>query len=358
MTKKLNAKAKMSALFLAGATAVSGCVSPVGVYDGNYTKPIGGSPVTPNPTPYSEALVCMGDYARGANLSQPRIAVGRILDYTGKQDFEGGRRVTQGASLMAISAFAKAGARLVERFDTSVSELELKYANNKLIGDVSQDYRKITAGSIPGSDFYLVGGITELNTNIRSIGVDAFVGAEDVDDPKGNVGAKMFVVNVGLDLRLVETQSLEVVDVISYQKQIIGRELSAGIFDFANGNVFDIGIGERAIEPMQLAVRSVVERAVLEMTANLYGVTSPDVCASIAAQSAGLPSSQGITGDFVEAYDNLPTNNGQTRDDATRWHEKRDKAIKAALRGRLPERYDDTSYLRADDISDNWGPEG
>ena len=34
-----------------------------------------------------------------------------------------GRKVTQGASLMAMTAFAKAGVPLVERFDTSVSEL-------------------------------------------------------------------------------------------------------------------------------------------------------------------------------------------------------------------------------------------
>ena len=39
---------------------------------------------------------------------------------------------------MAMSAFAKAGAPLVERYDTSVSELELKYANNKLISRQSR----------------------------------------------------------------------------------------------------------------------------------------------------------------------------------------------------------------------------
>ena len=59
----------------------------------------------------------------------------RIADCTGKAEDSGGREVTQGASLMAISALAKAGAPLVERYDTSVSELELKYANNKLISD-------------------------------------------------------------------------------------------------------------------------------------------------------------------------------------------------------------------------------
>ncbi len=315
-------KASIAAL---AAIALSGCVSPVAGHDGLYAEPIGNAPVTANPTPYSEALVCMGYYARANQIRPPRIAVGRILDYTGKADIEGGRRVTQGASLMAISAVAKAGARLVERFDTSVSELELKYANNRLIGDGDPEaFRKIMAGSIPGSDFYLVGGITELNYNIRSVGGEAFIGDTDATDPKGSLGAKMFVINIALDLRMVKTSTLEVVDVISYQKQIIGRELSAGVFDFANGNVFDIGVGERAQEPIQLAVRSTIERAVLEMMANMYGAPSPDVCGDLNPAA----STNGITGDFMPAKATLASNNGASRASVSRWNEDRDPALR------------------------------
>ncbi len=82
------------------------------------------------------------------------------------------------------------------------------------------------------------------------------MGDLDAADGKGHAGFKLFVINVGVDLRLVDTKTLVVVDVISYQKQIIGREVSAGVFDFANGNIFDVGVGERAMEPIQLAVRS------------------------------------------------------------------------------------------------------
>jgi curli production assembly/transport component CsgG/holdfast attachment protein HfaB len=339
-------------LLLAAASAIglSGCISPVAGPSGLYTRPIGGAPVVANPTPYSAALVCLGDYARGRNMLQPRIAVGRVIDYTGKESVEG-RTVTQGASLMAISAFAKAGARLVERFDTSVSELELKYANNKLIGadslpgpvggnggkggqPDSADFRHIMAGSIPGSDFYLVGGITELNSNIRSVGADAYVGDLDALDTKGRLGNKMYVINVGVDLRLVDTKTLEVVDVVSYQKQIIGRELSAGIFTFGNGNVFDVGGGERAMEPIQLAVRSVIERAVAEMTANLYGVSDPSVCGDVAVASKGIPKTASVVGDYTQASDTLDKNNGATRADPSRWSSTRDADIKASLRGR------------------------
>jgi curli biogenesis system outer membrane secretion channel CsgG len=321
------------------ALALMGCVTPGAGRSGMYASPIGDAPVTANPTPYSAALVCMADYARSARIAPPRIAVGRVLDYTGKEDLEGGRKVTQGASLMAISAFAKAGARLVERFDTSVSELELKYANNKLISDdlspeANAEYRQILAGSIPGSDFYFIGGITELNSNIRSLGADAFVGDLDPGDPKGRVGFKLFVINVGVDLRLVDTRTLEVVDVISYQKQIVGREISAGIFDFLNGNIFDIGVGERAMEPIQLAVRSTIERAVLEMTANLYGVPNSDACGALSDESRGLITAQSVTGTAVTRPDGALVSDGDARANPDRWNANRDAGVKTALRGR------------------------
>ena len=321
------AYAKAPAAALASAMLVTGCISPVAGPGGNYTQPIGGSPVTANPTPYSQGLVCMGHFARQSGVRAPRIAVGRILDYTGKADIEGGRRVTQGGSLMAMSALAKAGAVLVERFDTSVAELDLKYKNNRLIGDTPGEFDKIHAGSIPGSDFYLVGGITELNYNIRSVGGEAFIGDTDAMDPKGTIGAKLFVINVGLDLRLVKTDTLEVFDVISYQKQIIGRELSLGVFDFTNGNVFDVGVGGRAQEPIQLAVRSVIERASLEMMANLYGAPNADVC----ALTRGLISSNGVTGDYRPFRTELEDYNGESRESASKWHGRRDRGYNATV---------------------------
>ena len=333
LQSSLVSRSKAAIIGLAGALALSGCVSPVAGPGGKYAKPIGGAPVIANPTPYTKSLVCMGQFSRQNDIAPPRIAVGRILDYTGKIDIKGGRQVTQGASLMAITAFAKAGSRLVERFDTSVSELELKYANNKLIGnEAASDFRKIQAGSIPGSDFYLVGGITELNSNIRSSGVEAFVGDTDFGDPKGGGGFRLFVINVGVDLRLVDTQTLEVVDVISYQKQVIGREVQANYFDFFGGTIFDIGGGESAQEPIQLAIRATIERAVLEMTANLYGASGPDVCGQLGKDIKGTV---GRTGDYVEAYDNIGTNNGDTRDAASRWHSSRDSRVRGPLlRGR------------------------
>ena len=321
----LLARTKVPAVVTACAMALSACVSPVAGPSGLYAHSIGDAPVTANPTPYSDALVCLSEYARSHRLNSPRIAVGRIADYTGKEEADGsGRKLTQGASLMAISALAKSGANLVERYDTSVSELELKYANNKLITDgqvtpgAPTDYRKITAGQVPGSDFYLVGGITELNFNIRSSGLDAAGAAGNGKFQGGLFAGQLFVMNIGLDLRLVDTRTLQVVDVISYQKQIIGRQVGAGAFDILNGNIFNISAGEGGLEPIQLGVRAVVERAVLEMMANLYGAPGPNVCLRHGDPLAG--STTGVTGGYTPAYNNLEYNNAQTREDPARWN--------------------------------------
>lgn len=284
---------------LSVAFALTGCISASAGSDGRYTAPTGNAPVINNETPYSSALRCIS--TRIHNDSQTlRIAVGNIKDYTGKEEADGsGRKLTQGAALMAMSALGKAGVPLVERYDTAITELELKYTNNKLIGDGAQtnadgsnegtsDYRKIFAGEIRGSDYYLVGGITELNFNIRSGGVDGAVSSPDAMGWGVSAGGKIYVMNIGLDLRLVNSRTLEVVDFVSYQKQIVGHEVSAGVFDFLGGNLFQIGAGESAQEPLQLAVRAVLERAVLKMLVPLYHV-NPSDCGSKIAGSKSDP---------------------------------------------------------------------
>ncbi|MBS0409666.1 MAG: holdfast anchoring protein HfaB [Proteobacteria bacterium] len=331
---------RIVALSSAAAMLLSACASPVAGPSGLYAQPTGNAPVTANPTPYSAALVCLAEYARKNNVNAPRIAVGRIADYTGKEESDGsGRKITQGASLMAMSALAKAGVPLVERFDTSVSELELKYANNKLISDnpsaqadMPAEYRRILAGQVPGSDFYIAGGITELNFNIRSSGLDAGAGGLGTKDLKGGLSGRVFIMNVGLDLRLVNTRTLEVVDVISYQKQIVAHEVSANFFKISGNTAFDLSAGDGALEPLQLGVRSVIERATVEMVANLYGMPGPQAC--MTDDPFGHAVTTGATGAFVPAYNNLETNNAATRQDPARWNDGRDPDVAHSRRDR------------------------
>ena len=331
---------RIAALLASVGLTLSACAAPIAGSNGLYAQPTGTAPVTSNPTPYSSALVCLAEFARKNNINAPRIAIGRIADYTGKEEADGsGRKVTQGASLMAMSAFAKAGTPLVERFDTSVSELELKYANNRLISDnpnphadMPADYRRILAGQVPGSDFYVAGGITELNYNIGSSGVDFAGGGLSASSLKGEIGGRVFVMNVGLDLRLVNTRTLEVVDVISYQKQIVGHEVSAGLFKIWGNNAYSLSGGTGALEPLQLGVRSVIERATVEMVANLYGMPGPESC--MTDDPLSRTATTGATGAYVPAYNNLETNNAQTRQDPSRWNDSRDPALGSMRRGR------------------------
>lgn len=252
---------------------LTACATSADPKTGLYAKPIGGAPATVNDTAYSSALRCL---AQNTGQTPPRVAVGAISDLTGKRDIETGAKVTQGAALFAMTALNKAGVPIVERFDRGISDVEIAYARDRVLSDnpqqagtVADNARPIYAGQIAGSDYYIVGGITELNYNISSSGLDARGGDVGTAGLKASLTTGKFVINVAIDLRLIDTRSQEVVDITSYQKQIVGREIKAGIFDFLNGNVFDISGGKSALEPIQLAVRTLVERSVYDFAASL-----------------------------------------------------------------------------------------
>ena len=275
-----------TALVSAGLLTLPGCAA-TGFQrsTGLYAVPMGHAPVTRNDTPYSPALTCLAAYARQNGITPPRIAVGRIADMTGKSDQVTGTQLTQGASLFAMTAFAKAGERLVERYDTAVPEIELRYAGGKLLSDTpdqagkdAENYRHVAVGQIAGSQYYLVGGVTELNANLRSGGLDGTGGAVNPLNPKGSLQATTYVMNVAVDLRLVDTRSQEVVKLVSYQKQVVGRQISLGVFDFFNGNILDLSGGAGGAEPAHLAVRALIERGVFEFVSGLYGLKDPKTC--------------------------------------------------------------------------------
>jgi len=175
-----------------------------------------------------------------------------------------------------------------------------------------------------------VGGITELNANIRSNGQDLFAGDSVDSSPSAVFSRRMYVMNVGLDLRLIDSRTLEVVDVVSYQKQIIGRELSAGVFAFFGDAVVDVSAGGRSLEPVQLAVRSVIERAVLEISAQLYGVSPEQTCV-FDDPIGGSTVTGGVQLQTAYAPSEAPY--VQARTSVDRGHERRDSDIRSQLRG-------------------------
>jgi len=86
--------------------------------------------------------------ARGRSASRSA----QVADYTGKLESDNsGRKVTPRRRADGDErAFRRLACSSWERFDTSVAEMELKYANNKLIGGEDAhgpgEYRKIFRG--------------------------------------------------------------------------------------------------------------------------------------------------------------------------------------------------------------------
>lgn len=263
------------ALITALAATGSACTTLPSFSKAEYVSAFDGASVMENKTRYSQALECLKPMVGGRGPNAKRFAVGRVSDFTGKEDLVNGKRLTQGAALMVISALAKTGVPMVERFDTSIADMELKYSDNKLITDNpdSKAHRQIFSGSLPGSDYHIVGGITEVNYNIRSGSLESsirFIGA----------AARYFVMNVAVDLRVVNTKTLEVVNTQSLQKQIIGTELSGGYFRLFSDGLVDVNAAERTQEPIQKGVRMVIEQAVFNMLTEMNNLPAQN-CARL-----------------------------------------------------------------------------
>jgi len=234
-----------------------------------------------NLTPLDSAYTCYAEKLRQSNV-QISMGVSDIRDYTGKASDLEGTVVTQGGPLMAYSALGKLGnaVRLHERFDTRVAELELAYMDRRQLGD-GQSYTvggqqvpwmPYFGGSILETDYYLVGGITEVNYNIQSGGIQAYV---QMIGPR----ARMFTMSVGVDLRIVNTKNLLVVATSSLQKQIVGYEVGFEIFRFFGSTLYDFNLGMKNQEPIQLGVRTTIELAILDLLSQLTGVIYQDCVA-------------------------------------------------------------------------------
>lgn len=250
-----------------------------------------------NGTPLDNSFACLSHRIVEQGKGRPplSIAVGDIKDYTGKYSQGDGNVVTQGGSLMVYSALGKLGGAIDvrERFDTRVAELELAYTDRRQLGDGNQHaladekgqravpWLPYYGGSILRSDYYIIGGLTEVNYNIQSGGIEAQV---------NQIGPRyrVFTMNVGADLRIVETKTLRVVRAVSLQKQIVGREIGAGVFRFFGSNLFDINAGSKDLEPVQLGVRTTLEQGVLELISTVTQ-TPAGPCMEGAKTAAGEP---------------------------------------------------------------------
>lgn len=245
------------------------------------------SPVRNSVTPLTGPLTCFGAMLKAERGTPLGIGVGDIRDYTGKQGQDEGFVITQGGALMAYSALGKIGdgVRIHERFDTRIAEAELVYMERRQLGD--GNYHSIDDSSLPNgspgvpwkpyyggtirqSDYFIVGGITELNYNIQSGGGEGAI---------SNIGprARLYTMNIAVDLRIVGSQSLLVYDTVGIEKQLTGYEVGFGVFRFFGNELFDINVGAKNQEPLQLGVRMAIEAGVLQLVASVADV-DPGPC--------------------------------------------------------------------------------
>lgn len=255
---------------------------------GEAAQPVG-PPVRDNRTPMDGVFACYR-----ASLPRPDrppvIGVGDVRDYTGKFSNLEGNAVTQGGALMVTSALGKLGdrVRVAERFDPSVAEHELAWMDKRQLGDGEPHtvpgqtgapvrWLPYFGGSVVGSDYFIVGGITEVNYDIHSGGAE--VGVNGVG-PK----VRVFTQSVAVDLRIVDTRSLIVVKTISLTKQYTGYETGFGTFRFFGSDLFDINIGAKGQEPLQLGIRTTLEEATLRLAG---AVLRSDPAACLAARPPG-----------------------------------------------------------------------
>jgi curli production assembly/transport component CsgG/holdfast attachment protein HfaB len=82
--------------------------------------------------------------------------------------------------------------------------------------------------------------------------------------------------NVAVDLRIVGTQSLQVYDTVTVQKQITGKEVGADVYRFFGDELFDFNVGSKDQEPLQLAVRMAIEAATLDLISSVSKVPATD----------------------------------------------------------------------------------
>jgi curli biogenesis system outer membrane secretion channel CsgG len=244
-----------------------------------------------NVTPMEGVLACYGDQLAATRRTPVVIAIGDVKDYTGKYSINEGNAITQGGSLMVYSALGKLGGavRVAERFDPSIAERELGYTDRRQLGD-GEDHRlggpnggqsvpwlPYFGGSIQQSDYFIIGGITEVNYDINSAGAE--IGVHQV-----GVKRRTYSQSVSIDLRIVNTKTLMVVKTVSLTKQFNGYEVGAGVFRFFGSNLFDINIGAKGQEPLQLGIRTALEEGVIRLVSS---VTDVDYRQCMAQRLAG-----------------------------------------------------------------------
>ena len=238
-------------------------------------KPTSGF-VIKNSSIYTDGLSCLGrliaaDEQAGEN--GVTISVGLIQDKTTREGH--GSPLTQAASDMTLTALTRIGAIDIIGVTDTRDMLQYdfsSYDTGTLINTISS----LNVGSLIKSDVFITGAITEYNKNIRNrnwgLGIFGKLLGADVSGDDA-------VINISMDLRLVNPKTGRILRsdngqllAVSLQNNIVSSGINASS-TFAGGS---IGItpqfGVRTADPQHLAIREVIDRAVLMLIGELYTI--------------------------------------------------------------------------------------
>jgi len=236
-------------------------------------RPLKGPVITENLTTYTSGLSCVSDRIR--LTKKVKITVDQIPDKSGKVNSSEGYKITQGVEAMAITALSKIKSiQVVERKNIASFNTESELMQKKRIGDKKYyqlsngrkiRYKPMLSGQIHSADYYITGAVTEVNYNIYS-------GGKLLNVSGLEIGSKTVMMNVAMDLRIVNVHTLEVIDSISLQKQFVGKRTKAGLYRFIDKELVNYDGGSSIDEPIQMGVRSLVERGVAQLVGRLFNV--------------------------------------------------------------------------------------
>jgi len=219
-------------------------------------------PVAVQETPM-DSLSCAHSLPK---MTEAYIGVGSILDLTGKSEPStiSSTYITQAGTQILVSELYKAGAKLVNRHNVSVMVWEKENAMGKWLGD-GKDYRKIPVGSLIGSDYIVTGSISTLDFNTQSGGVEISVNGV-------GAGVRAQEIDVSGDIMITDTRTGEIVFAKTYQMKLYTAETKLGAFHMWDGDLYNISAGKVVQDPLQFSVRYLLEKAALDIMANVYEI--------------------------------------------------------------------------------------
>jgi curli biogenesis system outer membrane secretion channel CsgG/SH3-like domain-containing protein len=184
------------------------------------------------------------------------VTVYRFQDKTGQFNDSDKLRystaVTQGATSQLITALMRANYfTVVERahLDDLITEQKLKI-EKRVLADTGPEI-----GKMYGAEYIITGDITEYNVDVITAGAGVRV---------SGVGgsAQLAVATAAIDLRIVESTTGRIVFNKSLRKSIVGKQVGVNIFRFWDDRLYEINGGIANQEPVQLAIRELLEEGV------------------------------------------------------------------------------------------------